>query len=510
MSSQKPNILVIMTDQQRPDTIAALGNPIIKTPTLDRLVREGTSFRRNYCPSPVCGPARHAIATGVPPHLGRKVENMPPLRSDLTSYSKELHNIGYQTFCSGTLNYHKEVYDEQVEPKYDYPKWFKEQGITHTVQPVGRTSEYYYIPQPMTVEEKYSKTHFIADNAIRFLNDRDADRPFHLEVHFGKPHPPWGIPFPWHYLYRGYEMPYVNRPANYRDYQCRANRYQNRYKFMEDACKGDDTLLRTIWAGYYAMISYVDSQIARILETLGEEIDNTLVIFTCDHGEMLGDYGCVGKRCMLEPSVRVPMLVRLPGFMPEGHEVRAASGTIDMMPTIMDAVGLPVPEQCSEGISLREVAGMQAGERIVYSQISRIWNGQYCAADGIGTYAYSAADKREWYFNVGDELDQGPILQLDERGNKLKASLIERHKDDEFSDAVEDGDWKDHEVPQNMIETDPDYGLLYAEPKEEIQAAVDSLGPDYARDVTSYNHGHTMADHLTWFNKEDEAKWTRP
>ncbi len=508
--AKKPNVLVILTDQQRADTIAHLGNPIIKTPTLDRLAREGTAFRRNYCPSPVCGPARPAISMGVPPHKNYKVENLKSPKTHFPpSYAKVLHDNGYQTGIIGVVEGHnKDSYDLHLNSHDEYVQWFKKQGIDWVAQPNGRTSEYYYIPQVLPYDQKYCKANWIVDNGLKFLEERDKDKPFLLNLHFGKPHPPWPVPFPWQYLYRGPEMPHPLRPSNYRDYQCRANRYQNRYKFMEDALSGgcDDTLLRTIRAAYYASISYLDYQFSRVLEALGDEIDNTLILFSCDHAEMLGDYGCVGKRCMLEASVRVPLLVRYPGFMPEGHECRAASGTIDFMETILDACGFDVPDSCEEGISLREVAKMEPGERIVFSQISRLWNGQYFAADGIGSYIHSTADKREWYFNVGDELDQGPILEMDERGEKLKRAAIERHKDDAFSAAVENGEWKEYDAPQNMLETDPDYGFLFAEDAEAIQSAVDSLGPDYARNVTkNMSKGHPMAEHLMWMGLEEWA-----
>jgi arylsulfatase A-like enzyme len=129
-------------------------------------------------------------------------------------------------------------------------------------------------------------------------------------------------------------------------------------------------LLRRIRAAYYATISYIDHHVGRILEALGDEIDNTLVIFTTDHGEMLGDYGCVGKRCMLEAAVRVSLLARLPGFMPRGRECRGASSTMDLMPTVLEAAGLDCPD-LAEGRSLREVAKLEPGERIVFSQFSR-------------------------------------------------------------------------------------------------------------------------------------------
>ncbi len=128
-SSKQPNVLVIMTDQQRADTIAALGNPIIKTPNLDRIAEGGTSFLRAYTTAPVCAPARQSIATGVPPHRGHKVENMPTLRHDLTAYHELLHDAGYQTASIGGANYNRDGLDTLLDSKRDYPKWFKEQGV---------------------------------------------------------------------------------------------------------------------------------------------------------------------------------------------------------------------------------------------------------------------------------------------------------------------------------------------------------------------------------------------
>ncbi|MFW5828973.1 MAG: sulfatase [Planctomycetota bacterium] len=500
-TSQRPNILIILTDQQRPDTIAALGNPLIKTPSLDGLVRSGTAFRRAYCPAPVCAPARQAMATGVAPHIGMKTENMPTLRRDLVDYAGLLRSAGYQTCGCGAVQ--SLDHEEQHVAKRDYFDWFRRQGVPNVIQPLGRSGEYYYVPQMLPIDEGLMKDGWSVNHAREFLRRRDRDRPFLLDVHLAKPHPPLTVPVPWQYLYRPTEMPYPNRPADYRRYQSRANRYQNRYKWMEDACRGDDMFLRTVTAGYYAAISWIDHLIGGLLEEIGSDIDNTLVIFSCDHGEMLGDYGCVGKRCMLEPSVRVPLIARLPGYMEAGAECRGAASTQDLMATVCEVADVALPQQVTDPCSLRQVAGMQPGARTVFSQISRHWNGQYFAADGIGSYIWSTADEREWYFNVADHLDQGPILPLDERGSALRQSLIDRHDGDLFSQAVADGDWRHHDVPANRLESDPDYGLLLAEPVEAIQAAVDSLGPGYARDVSHLAHGHPMAEHLIWSSPEE-------
>ena len=275
---------------------------------------------------------------------------------------------------------------------------------------------------------------------------------------------------------------------------------------MEEAVTGNTMLLRTIRAAYYATISYVDKQIGRILEAIGSDMDNTLVLFTTDHGEMLGDYGCVGKRCMLEASVRVPLIARLPGFLPENHICNAPASSIDLMPTICEATGIQMPE-LSEAKSLRGVSGMEAGERIVFSQFSRKWNGQYYATDGLRSYGYSAADKREWNYALQDELDQGPILDLDGHGAMLRDALIERHRHDWYSQAVDGDTWYDHDVPVNPLESDPNYGYLFAEPSERIQAAIDALGPDYARKSTKIGRGHPMREHMIPLTNDEIEKW---
>ncbi len=517
MPDRRPNVLMIVTDQQRADTIHALGNEMIRTPNLDRLVREGTAFRRNYTSCPVCAPARGSMATGLAPHEGLQTDNFSGPKMEVPDFAALLHEAGYQTAgCGkphepfGRAKTHTppgipsglDGFDEFLTSREDYKPWFAEQGLDWVERTGGLGTEYYYIPQVMRYPEKYCKTHWIADNSIRFLNERDPERPFLLCSHFGAPHPNWELPYPWNYLYRADQMEPPLRPANYREYRCRANRFQNRYKWMEDACEGDDMLLRRIRAAYYATISYVDYHVGRILDALGDEIDNTLVIFTTDHGEMLGDYGCVGKRCMLEGAVRVSLLARLPGFMPRGRECRGASSTMDLMPTVLEAAGLDCPD-LAEGRSLREVAKLEPGERIVFSQFSRSWNGQYFAADGERCYWHSAADKREWHFAVGDEVAQGSILEEDQRGLRLREALIGRHRDDIYSDAVDGDGWKDHDVPANRQHHHPDYGLLFVEDAERIQADVNALGPQYARKVTDLAQGHLMAEHMVVPTEEE-------
>ena len=164
----QPNILLLFTDQQRADTIAALGNPIIRTPALDRLVREGTAFTRCYTPSPVCVSARCALVTGLPPHVTGCVDlmNMPQNRP---SFIQRLRQLGYQTHGIGKMHFtpdprrlwgfeSRDISEEFAWPGDGYQKFLERHGYRHVAEPHGVRSEFYYIPQPSQLPARLHHT----------------------------------------------------------------------------------------------------------------------------------------------------------------------------------------------------------------------------------------------------------------------------------------------------------------------------------------------------------------
>ncbi len=255
-------------------------------------------------------------------------------------------------------------------------------------------------------------------------------------------------------------MPAPHRPPNYTDYQARTNRYQNRYK-CRDTAQEDDTGYRIIKSAYYGNISLIDFNVGRLLDALGDERQNTLIILTTDHGELLGDYGCVGKRCMLEAAVRIPMLVAWPGRVPAGRACSAPVSLMDMYRTVLDAADVEGDRRSEEGRSLLRTAERADEGRVVFSQFSSGWCGLYAATDGRWKYAYSAPDEREWLFELGDALVEGPNRIDDpaaaDHVRRLKGALMRRHDPsvDPFSDAIEDGDWKHHTPPPEDYLGDP-------------------------------------------------------
>ncbi len=543
-SQKKPNILIIMTDQQRADTIAALGNSIIKTPALDSLVQTGTAFTRAYTPAPICSPARISMVTGLPPHehgftdhdwFHWEPEEGPPSNAPHDSaFHETALDKGYHTFWSGKVHHSgrpwlfagvqqyagdgKEQISKKTEVLPSYSDYCEKQGFEPYYPPsAGIGSEYYMIPQATSVKPEQCRPNWLTDQCIDFLEKRDDDQPFLMHLHFVEPHPPVQNPFPWARLYHASEMEAPHRPDNYKDYQARTNRYQNRYKCRETG-QEDDMGYRIFKAAYYGNISYVDFNIGRLLDALGDERDNTLIIFTCDHGDMLGDYGCVGKRCMMEGSIRIPMIVAWPnGGVPQDKQCQTPVTLLDVYPTIQDALGVDAEPRSEEGASMIQIAkDDKPVERIVFSQFSKGWCGQYAATDGQWKYAYSAPDDKEWLLRVSDELEEGPNLIHDPEAQphkkRLKAALMERHdpENDFYSEAVKNGDWIRHTPPPEDYLDDPVFGILWQErAPQKAQEAVDALGKGYAKPVTRDQkqslHGlHAVSGGVSPFEKQEE------
>ena len=494
-----PNILLVITDQQCADTIAALGNPALRTPTLDRLARSGTAFDRAYTPSPVCVAARCALTTGRPPHETGCVDNgaMP---ADANTLPARLGRLGYATHGVGKMHFCPRPWDgwgfdsrdaseelDYADGGDDYRRFLADNGFGHVREPHGLRGEWYYTPQPSQVPERLHHTRWVADRAIDFLERRDRRRPFFLQASFVKPHPPFESPPPWDRLYRGPDMATPLRHPRERSVWTYWNRVQNRYKFAD---AGDDRRLHQLRrAAYYGAISFIDREVGRMLDALGPEIDETLIVFTSDHGEFLGDYGCVGKRSMLDAAARVPLLARWPGHLPAGRRCGSAVSLLDLMPTFLAAAGADDPVVHPDGGDLLPIARGHDRDRVVTGQYQRGRYALYLAADRDGKFVRSAADRRSWHF-AGDSLCDTPeVARIAEGGEHLEDTLFARFARDGYGAASEGGRWIDYEPP-TFPEHDPDAGLLYQDPP----GVGDDLPPGYGtRRDDRLGRGETMA-----------------
>jgi choline-sulfatase len=473
----QPNILLIFTDQQRADTIHAAGNPIIKTPHLDRLVREGVLFNSAYTPSPVCVSARCSLIYGLYPHNTGCFDNGYPMPNDKPSLMDLLSKEGYRTHGIGKMHFspdpqalrgfqtreHQEELRGRVEGD-DYLKFLHANGFEHVYDPFGQRGEMYYIPQPAQMPAKLHSTNWVGDRAVEFIRSADRSRPFFLWASFIHPHPPFSPPTPWNKLYRAALMPLPKRPADCETLHTYMNRYQNRYKYRDSGI--DNNLLRVMKAYYYACISFIDFQIGRMLEALEKtgRLEDTLIIFTSDHGEFLGDYNCFGKRSMLDAAARIPMIVRYPERFDSGRICDTPVSLVDVMPTMLAAAGIDLRDYRLDGLDLAEAVGYD--DRTVYSQYQHGPLGVYMAVNRRWKYFYSAPDRREFLFDRihdPEETRNRAGLSLCRRElEEMRKGIFEFYRSQGFTDPIEGNRWK--LSPQPSIPIDPDAGLLIQDP----------------------------------------------
>lgn len=471
-----PNILLLFTDQQRADTIGALGNPVIRTPHLDRLAREGTAFTAAYTPSPVCVPARCSLLYGRYPHRTGCTDNGDPMPDDRPSLMQALAGLGYRTHGIGKMHFTPDGQagrgfagrerQEELVPRVeddDYLQFLRAAGFDHVYDPFGQRGEMYYVPQPAQMPARLHGTQWVGDRAVRFIEQAERSRPFFLMASFIHPHPPFSPPTPWNKLYRAALVPLPRCPLGYEALHTYANRHQNRYKYRDAGY--DANLVRAMRAYYYACVSFIDYQVGRIIEALeaSGRLDETLVLFTSDHGEFLGDYGCFGKRSMLDAAARVPMLVRYPRRFAGGRCDLPVS-LVDVMPTMLAAAGGDAAGLDLDGSDLADVAGDPEAhtDRRVFSQFQRREQGVYMTLDGRWKYFYSAPDRREFLFDRVEDLEEtrnrAGLSLCRPQLERSRRALMDRYRADDYHEPLDGDAWRPY--PQPEMPADPDEGLL--------------------------------------------------
>lgn len=475
----RPNVLILFTDQQRADTIRALGNPHMQTPTMDSLVREGTSFTSAYCATPVCIASRCSMILSQWAHQTGCTTNCP-MPQERTSFMEILHDSGWQTHGVGKMHFspdsHKlwgyESRDYSEEGGWraddDYCRYVHEHGFDHVFECMGPRSEYYYIPQVSQLPARLHNTTWVADRSLQFLQERDTDRPFFLWSSFIKPHPPFESPAPWHRLYKPIDMPLPHLPADHEAMLTYWNRRQNRYKYRDQG--RDHNFIRTMRAAYAACVSFVDYNAGRILNYLREtgELDNTLVIYTSDHGELLGDFGSFGKRSIFDAAANVPLIARYPRRFAAGERCPSVCSLVDVTPTILGACGLDTIDQ-HEGHDLAETAAgtppRRPGALVQYSQEE---SGLYGLVTDDYKYVYSAADNQEWLYRRWPGEPEERSLAGNQAYVKTTAGMREALtgwlRADGYTDVLAEDGWRVY-PPEDRpsMDANPDHGLLYQE-----------------------------------------------
>lgn len=480
--ADRPNILLLFTDMQRADTIHALGNPVIKTPNLDRLVEEGTSFTSCYTPSPVCVSARCCMHYGMYPQRTGLYRNGRMMDDNGASFQELLGNAGYRTQAIGKCHFTPEraalrgfqtrLTQEEIIPDVaddDY-RLFLEGNELDSMEPHGTRGEMYYIPQVSHLPASAHPTQWIGDRSLEFIQEASTeDEPWLLFSSFIHPHPPFAPPKPWHKLYRAPLMPLPKVPQDSEALHTWINKVQNRYKYRDQGI--DTNLIRLIKAYYYATISFVDYQVGRLLASLEEnkQLENTLILFTSDHGEYLGDYDCFGKRSMHDAASRVPMLVRYPGRFDDGDICTEPVSLVDVLPTLTAAAEVDTGGLELDGLDLAATARGDTDRLGVYSQFDCGDRGIYMVVEEDWKYFYSAADDAEFLFDrvtdPEETRNKAGLTFCQDAKAEIKESLLAflqgMGEEDAFTEEEDGLDWKTSpEAHKPAVSQDPDAGLL--------------------------------------------------
>lgn len=396
MAAKKKNVLLIVADQWRGDTLGTLKHPCIETPTLDRLAARGVVFSRHYSGSCPCAPGRASLLTGMHQMNHRVVRNGTPLNSRFDTMPRLARRLGYDPAIIGYTTTAPDPRDVHPnDPRFQVPGHIMDEWTHLTVMAPEKRPYYAYLHSlgyavpddkpikiflptdvaldpakgitqaPSRIAKEHSDTAWFTDAAVRYLASQGKDSWF-LHLGYWKPHPPFVAPAPYHAHYdpadvpppvRGFSAADEAAQHPLLDYILRTKQQDSFFEhgigLVADLSERD---IRQIRATYYGLMKELDDQLARVLDTLEKTgaIDDTLILFTSDHGEQLGNHYMLGKQGYFDDSYHIPMIVVDPS--PEADATRGTvvsryTEAVDVLPTILDWLGEATPRQC-DGRSL--------------------------------------------------------------------------------------------------------------------------------------------------------------
>ncbi len=420
---KQPNIILLMTDQLRADALGYAGHPDVKTPYLDTLASRGVNFDRAYSACPSCIAARAALHTGMEQsHHGRVgYEDNVPWRYPHTM-AGELSKAGYYTQCVGKMHVHPlrnylgfhnvDLHDGYLhsaryghvpyrESQFvadDYFHWLRQElGADADVTDTGIDCNS-WVARPWTHEEKYHPTNWVTDRCLDFLRRRDPDQPFFLMASYLRPHPPLDAPQHYFDLYKDKDLrkPFVG--------SWETDQFLKRDGRIFDSKTGpiDPELIRQAQIGYYACITHLDHQIGRLIMALIEQevYDDTVILFTADHGEELCDHHMFRKSRPYEGSCRVPFFLtagKNTGLhIPPASTCHSVVELRDVMPTLLSLAGAPIPDTV-DGYDLLPLARDPEGT-------VRPWlHGEHSYGEFSNHWIVTETDKYIWFPVTGQE-----------------------------------------------------------------------------------------------------------
>ena len=414
MPQKRPNLLLITTDQQRGDCLGCAGHPALETPYLDELAEAGTYLPHAYTSVPSCTPARAGIITGMDQwNHGRLTMTGNDALEYPATLPGELASAGYHTQLIGKAHhapqrrlygFHHMVLDEsgRRDPGFysDYHRYFdrnKEGAYGYRDHSIDWNS---WMARPSHLPEHLHPTYWTATEGIDFIERRDPTKPFFLWLSFARPHSPYDPPQAYWDMYDdhpGIPEPYIGQWAAEFDKPVADTNAPRTRRSARETRRGR--------AGYYGNITFIDHQIGRLLYEYNKRDPqaqrDTLIVFTSDHGDMMGDHHHWRKTYAYEGSARIPFIVRYPTSwdMPRGEIVEAPVELRDIMPTMLDAAGVDIPNSV-DGQSLLPLARGQRENWRPFVQGEH--TSCYTREHGM-QYVTDGREKYIWFHHTGGE-----------------------------------------------------------------------------------------------------------
>lgn len=436
-----PNVLLIMTDQHRLSAVGCYGQTPCRTPNIDRLAGQGVRFENAFTVCPVCSPARATIMTGLYPHSHGVVSNIHNLGCNIPELpdvpellSRRLEAAGYSLGYSGKWHLGSDEKTHYLAPNQpclprdvgfegqnfpghggggfrypEYEAYLKENGFEHEILPWDERTRKVWPSGKLAGPTESTVPYFLVENSIALIDEFSGrDRPFFLWHNFWGPHGPFFVPEKYLDMYRDVEIP----PWPNYEWDSRAANGPHQAKIhpLKEQLTWEDwaTAIRY----YYAFTTLIDEQIGRLLDHMeaGGQLDNTVVIFTADHGQTLGSHGGMTDKgwAHWDETHRIPLIVRFPGGLRAGEVVSELTSLVDIYPTVLDLAGAPAEAGKIQGASLVPLVEGRAEswrDQVVteFGGVNSIAITQRTLRWGNLKYGYNCCARDELY-----DLDQDP------------------------------------------------------------------------------------------------------
>ena len=413
---ERPHVLMVTADHWFASLLGAAGHPCVQTPTLDELTRTGTRFTRAYTETPVCIPARRTLMAGCPPRVhGDRVYSDEMLMPDIPNLAQTFRDAGYQAYAVGKLHVFPQrqrlgfddvLLAEEGRLQWgvvdDYEAFLAERGYAgqQFLHGMGNNA---YVSRPWHLPEECHVTNWTTREMVRMIKRRDPTRPGLWYLSYCHPHPPLAP-------LRDYVDMYRDRPIDVPSMGEWADDPEQLPHYLRGRrAQGErmaDHQVRSARRAFYALCTHIDHQLRVVIGTLREEglIDNTIVLFTSDHGDMLGKHSLWAKRLFYEESAAIPMMltgVRGSGRAPAAGTDGRLVGLQDVMPTLLDLAGIEVPDTV-QGLSM-------VGERRREHLFGEIGNGASSTRmvhDGRYKLIYYPVGNRVQLFDLEEDPDE--------------------------------------------------------------------------------------------------------